>query len=134
MPKKIGVDFTEDSKLNKLDLANEAEIQSTLMAHYSKELATAKHKKDRAEQALKLRKAEIELGIRRNPPADLKVTEAVIEALVTTHGDVVELTNDLMDCKEEVYVFEAATDGIKSRGDMIKVEQQLWQAGYYAAV
>lgn len=123
----------DDARLNKLDLANETEKQSMILQYYYEKLAQAKGARDKAVIALDLREAELNLEFRRNPPPDLKVTEAVIESLVATHSDIVELTQDLAEMKEELYLYEGAVETLRAKGEMLKLEVQLFNAGYYSA-
>ena len=131
--RKYGVSFEDDCKLNRLELDQEAELQPSLMQFYGEQLAEAKNVKDQASHNLNLKRAEVELMYRRNPPADLKVTEAVIASLVETHPDVVKLSAEVIEAKSNVYVLEGGVNAVADKGSMIKVLAQIWAQGYFAA-
>ena len=131
--RKYGEDFAEDARLNKMALADEAEIQPTLTDHYGKLFADARATRDRIQVALKLKRAEANLNFRIFPPDNLKITEAVIEALIDADAGVQSLEAELLTAKEQVYIYEAAMSAMSDKSSMIKVLQSLWSGGYFSA-
>lgn len=130
--REYGKSFTEDVRLDKYDLDNEAMQQPSLMQDYTFQLAEAKSLKGKTEAQLKYTKADAELRIRRKPPMDLKITEAVIVSLVETDEKVKEVQDKLLDASEAVNTLTACVDSLKEKSDMIKHEATLFVAGYWA--
>jgi hypothetical protein len=128
-----GRSFEQEIELDKFKLHEEATMQALLMAEYSDALAKAKTEKDAAELRVKMAEATANLDYRQNPPEGLKITEAVIEALVITNTSVVAAKEALIKAKEAVYAFEVAVDALRDKSSMIKVLTSLWIGGYYAA-
>jgi hypothetical protein len=128
-----GKNFAEDVKLNKLDLANEAEVMPSLMQYYTDLLAKAKADKDTISQKLDFAENDAEMRFRNNGTGLPKDTEASIKASVAIDAKVVALQKSLVEAKEVVYTYEAAVDSLKNKSDMIKVEKDLWIGGYFSA-
>lgn len=134
--REFGKDFKKDVALDQYKLNEEAELNPSLMQHYCELLAQARGAKDAAENKVKLKMAEAELAIRRSDPKAFsldKFTEAVISSLVETDKDVKALKQELLDAKEDLYIYEGAIDAFKDKSNMIKVLQALWIGGYFAA-
>jgi hypothetical protein len=131
--REYGKDFAEDVKLDKLDLANEAEVMSSLMQFYTGQLAQAKAHRDDIDNRLDYAKAEAYLHYSKNGTGLPKDTVDSIKAAVLVDDKVSSLAEELVKAKEEVYTFESAVDAMRNKSDMIKVEQNLFQSGYFSA-
>ena len=76
--------FTKDVELDRFHLDEEASKNASFIAYYGVEAADARAERDSLAMDAKRMRAERELYYRRNPPDDIKITEAVISALVET--------------------------------------------------
>lgn len=134
--REYGKDFSKDVALNKNELDEEAELNPSLLQHYSDLMSEAKAERDRLDGVLKQTMAETEIRIRKADPKAFgleKFTEAVIASLVETDLEVQTAKKELLDAKEELYTYEGAVDALHDRSDMIKVLSSLWIGGYFAA-
>lgn len=129
---EYGRDFRQDVKLDKYNLAEEAEIQAALVQFWTEKLSDAMAAKDAADAELDLTEATVNLNYRRNPIDGFKVTEEVVKNWTLTHEDVVKARQKYLDACDEVNVLKSAVDSIRAKGDMIKVEKDLFIAGYFA--
>jgi regulator of replication initiation timing len=129
---EYGADFSADVKINRFQLDKECEIHPSLYQYYSDLLSEARTAKDRAEAALSLVKAEVELAIRGCPPEGIKVTETSIKAMVEANEDVQGAGKKLRRKKTEIYTFESAVTSLEHRKRMLDNLTQLWSKGYYA--
>jgi archaellum component FlaC len=134
--REYGKRFSDDVALNRNELDLEAELNPSLMQHYSDLLSEARAERDRLDGKLKQVMAECELTIRRGNPKDYgleKYTEAVITSLVEIDPEVQATKKELLDAKEDLYTYEGAVDALHDKSAMIKVLSSLWIGGYYAA-
>jgi archaellum component FlaC len=134
--REYGKKFSDDVALNRNELDLEAELNPSLMQHYSDLLSEARAERDRLDGKLKQVMAECELTIRRGNPKDYgleKYTEAVITSLVEIDPEVQATKKELLDAKEDLYTYEGAVDALHDKSAMIKVLSSLWIGGYYAA-
>lgn len=88
MPKTIGKDFNADVAINRFKLEEENELQPSLHNFYASQQIEAKASYTVAKDLLEVTEARRELYYRKNPPNDLKITEAVITALVIDDTEV----------------------------------------------
>ena len=132
-PREYGKDFSEDVRLDKLDLANEAELMPSLMKFYTEQLAKAKTHRDDIDNRLDYAKAEAYLHYSKHGTGLAKDTVDSIKSAVVTDEKVSALADEFIEAKKEVYTFESAVDSMKNKSDMIKVEQNLFQSGYFSA-
>lgn len=125
-------DFRTDIKLDRFNLEMESEKQASLYQYWSEQLANAKHERDRMENRLKVRSAEVELDIRRSPPTDVKITESVVTALVQTNVELEALRAQLHEQHKEVAILDGAVRAFEQKKSMIEIQTRLWAAGYYS--
>jgi hypothetical protein len=130
--RKFGFDLAEDVKINKYALDEESEISSSILYHYGELLAEAKTKQDSMENNLKVLKAKKDLEYRRNPPADLKITESVISSLVESDLEVVESRNAVLDWTAKVNHYYAAVDSLHDKCNRLHDLVDLWSKSYYS--
>lgn len=134
--REYGKKFADDVALNRMELDLEAELNPSLMQHYSDLLSEAKAERDRLDGKLKQIMAETEIRIRKSDPKSFgleKFTEAVITSLVEIDPEVQATKKELLDAKEDLYTYEGAVDALHDKSAMIKVLSSLWIGGYYAA-
>lgn len=118
--------------LNRFELEMEAERQSHLYYEAGEELAEAKALRDQAANRLKIRKAEIEIDIRRNPPESPKITESVVAALLARDPELKELEEDLTILSKSVAHLEGLMRALDHKKSMLDNLVRLYLAGYYA--
>lgn len=129
---EIGIDFTQDVKLNRFKLDEESQKNPSLVHYYGELLATAKAERDKAYNKVKFMMAQTEMDYRMNPPRDIKITEATITALIETDNKVLIVKEELVKAQEKVYHLEAAVTALDDRRSELKNLTQLWIAGYYS--
>lgn len=105
--------------------------QSGLCHYWGDELAEAKYKRDKKEDAIDLRKAKVELQIRNDPGAG-KVTADHIKALVNADPDLVKNKADLCELSKRVYSLEAVTKALDHKKAQLDNLVQLWLRSYYS--
>ena len=134
--REYGKDFKSDVGLNQYALNDEAELNPSLLQHYSELLAEARSERDRSEAKLKQLLAETEIRIRKSDPKSHrleKFTEGSIAALIEMDVDILTARRNLLDAKEDAYTYEGAVDALHDKSDMIKTLTSLWIGGYFAA-
>ena len=95
-------DVTKDSTIDRNDLVGECEVQPLRYGFWASQLAVAKANLDAVT-------AERSLFYRRNPPQDIKATEAVYADLVTTDRAVLDARDNLIKAQEAVNTLYSAT-------------------------
>jgi 1,2-phenylacetyl-CoA epoxidase PaaB subunit len=131
--KQFGGDFVEDVKIDKLKLDAECEVQGGMYYHYAQQRALAIAEADEAADKLKALEAEKELYYRRNPPADLKVTESVIAALVMDDTDIQAQREVVRRTKHAVDTLYAITTALDHRKSALDNLTKLQVSAYYSA-
>jgi hypothetical protein len=125
-------DFKKDVVLDKYKLDDAAAQNPSHMAYYGSEAADSRAERDALDLAVKRKRAERELYYRRNPPDDLKITEAVITALVQSDKEVQKLEDEYLTLKEETNQLEVALEAFRDKSDMVKVLTTQFSSGYFA--
>ena len=131
MPKTIGVNFSDDVKINRFKLEEENEIQPSLYHLYASQQAEARTAKDAASDKVKLVKSQRELHYRRNPPDDLKITESVVTALVEQDTVVQEALAEYRKVQEILSVLDAAVSSLDTRKAALNNLTELFVKDYY---
>jgi 1,2-phenylacetyl-CoA epoxidase PaaB subunit len=131
--KQFGEDFVEDVKIDKLKLDAECEVQGAMYYHYAQQRALAIKEADEAADKLKALEAEKELYYRRNPPADLKVTESVISALVVDDRDVQAQLEEVRRTKHAVDMLYSITTAMDHRKSALDNLTKLQVSAYYSS-
>ncbi len=133
--------FSEDVKVSKLTLDLHAENQAELQHYYGQKVAEAKETEDEEEARLNLLLADKELQYRRNPPMEkdakgadvpMKLTEAIVKALVTTDPEVQEAQKRVRKASRDLNSYKAAEKAIEHRKSMIDTLARLHGASYFA--
>ena len=125
-------DFTQDCKVSKYNLDSLSEEQAALSLKYGEKVTEARQARDEAKQRLDLKKADVELDIRKNPPVDLKVTEAIVSALVIQNAEVQLCTSNLIAATRDLNEWEAAERAIDIRKGSIDNLVRLHGTQYFA--
>lgn len=123
--------IVHDVRLDPLALETAAAEQADIFYYWASQHAACKAAVDRASNALKLERAEQDLYIRKNPPEDLKTTEAVISSLVEKSATVREKAAELSKEQEALAYADAAVRAMEHRKSMISILGQLQISGYY---
>ena len=136
MTKEIGKVFVDDVKINRFKLEEECEQHAQVYWYYAELLAKARSNRDAIENALKLKKAEVNMAIRTTPEVyvgNVKVTESVVESTVEINADVQKYKTELLAAESEVYTLEAAVTAMTHRKSELDNLVQLWIKAYYAS-
>ena len=128
----IGEDFTTDIAINKLKLEEECSIQPMLYEWYGNKYAEARGNKDKAKDRLDLILSQKDLYYRRNPPTDIKATEAVYASLVAIDTDVLIAKEEYQKASQEVYSLDIAINVLDQRKSELDNLVQLWTKSYYS--
>ena len=133
--------FSEDVKVSKLTLDMHAENQAELQNYYGQKVAEAKEIEDEEEARLNLLLADKELHYRRNPPMEkdakgadvpMKLTEAIVKALVTSDPDVQVAQKRVRTASRDLNGWKAAEKAIDQRKSMIDTLARLHASSYFA--
>ena len=106
-------DLAEDRKFNKLKVEEANEIQSQKYGFWADQYAQAKTELDRAKANYDAKVAERSLYYRRNPPTDIKATEAVFTDLVSADAEVMAAREAVIIATEAVSTLYAAVSSIQ---------------------
>lgn len=129
---KDDFNFQADISINRYRLDEESEKQPSIYGRYAELLADAKADKDSAENALKLKMAEIEISLRADPSPEVKITENSIKALIVKNEKVVKKKERLLRKEAVIYKLEAAVRALDHRKSELNNLTQLWIKGYYS--
>jgi len=125
-------DFVKDSTIDKYRLDDEASVNANHIAFYGEKLAKIKTEVDYAKRRVAKVYGEVDLKYRRNPPADLKVTEKVMESLVVTDKRVEEAEQAYIEAKAELNILEVAMEAFRDKSKDIGNLTTLWSGGYFS--
>jgi len=106
-------DLEEDRKIDKGRLDEENAIQPMRYGFYADQYAQAKTELERAKNNLEATIAKQSLFYRRNPPTDLKTTEAVFDALINADREVCDAKEAVTVSQEAVNTLYAAVSSIQ---------------------
>jgi hypothetical protein len=132
MSKKIGIDFEEDISINKYNLHEECEIHPSLYHYYSEKLNEAKDCYNTCSDQLRYLIGKKEIKFRKNPPDDIKVTEASIKALLLEDEDIQKKEDELRDWKKKMNTYDSALTSIEHRKSMLNNLVKLYGSGYFS--
>jgi len=130
----FGDDFAEDVKINRFKLDEDCELQPSLYHYYAEEQANARAERDACKDKLELILGQREIYIRRNPPDDMKVTEAVVTALLVQDTEVLTAREALRKAQAKVDILYAATTALDHRKGMLDNLVSMWSKDYYNGV
>jgi hypothetical protein len=128
--------YEEALRIDFNDLHTNWKNHSDDFMYWAKKWAEAVEKKDKLKEMVKVRSAEIEMGIRKEfaarPPKNIKVTESVIASEVTMNDELKGLRNQILETNKDVDVYAAAKAAFESRKKALEGITSLWIAGYYS--
>lgn len=131
MTKQFGVDIKEDVKIDKMHLDVENEWYPAKYQFYSDALAKAKTELDEAKDNLEATEARRELFWRRNPPDDIKITDATIKALIGDDTEVNDAKEAVRVAQETVNTLYSAVNSMDKVGTSIDNLVKLSMSKYY---
>lgn len=126
-----GTDFEADVRINRFKLDEECEIQPALYSFYSTQQVEAKAEYDSAKANLELVQAQRELHYRRNPPDDVKITDATTKALVTADTEVQKAQERLSIASKALNVLNGALASLDQRRSALNNLVELFTKDYY---
>jgi GH25 family lysozyme M1 (1,4-beta-N-acetylmuramidase) len=126
-----GVDFAKDMKINRFKLNEDCEAQPSLYHFYAHEYALARSERDAAKDALDLVMGQREMAIRLNPP-EVKITEAVITALLVQDEEVQSAKKALREAQTKVDILYASTSALEHRRSELDNLVSMWVKDYYS--
>lgn len=126
-------DITDDLKINRFKLEDEAENQPSLFYHYSEITATARETRDKAKARLKEVEGRVSLDYRTGKRvSETKLTEAAISAAVDIDAEVVEARHAFLKAEAELGRAASAEEAMQQRKAMIGHLVQLYTMQYYS--
>lgn len=131
MSKTYGEDFRKDVEINRLKLEEECEVQPSMYYFYGEKLAEARANRDKAKDRCDLVLGQRETYIRRNPPDDMKITEAVVTALLIQDSEVQDAKGVLQKAQAELDMLYAASAAMDQRSKSLDNLVTLWTKEYY---
>lgn len=123
--------FTDDVKIDKMKLADECELQPVKYGYYAQQYAEAKNVLETAKQNLDATFASRSLFYRRNPPLDIKPTEAVYDALLGADREVQDAKEVVSKAQGVVNLLYASVSSIEQCKGMIDNLVKLQGMNYY---
>lgn len=131
--KNFGLDFAEDSVIDKMKLDVECEVLPAKYYFYASALAEAKAEQDTAKDNLTATQARRDLFYRMNPPDGLKATEAVFTSLVDDDREVQAAQDALRVATAKVGALYASVNTMELQKDMLGALVKLSISQYYAS-
>lgn len=129
--RKWGEVFADDVRVDKYALDEEMTMNPTLLQMYGEKYAEARARQDQLEVKIKYLAALKAISLRKNPPADIKVTDSAIEALIGSDSELNELREQLNKAKEDTYTYYAALEALRDKGTRLHDLAELFKTGYY---
>lgn len=129
--KEVGINFSEDVKINKFNLPESAEEQASVYLHYLELLADKKKKKDSLKTRLEYLTAKAGLEYRKMDKPPVKITEAALKELLAADEKLLEKREEINKINSDIYDFEAAKLALEQRNSQIKVLKDLLIGGFY---
>lgn len=128
------MNYKEDINLNKNDLDNEWEKQSSLVLEYGHKLAYVTNKKERLKEKMKIYSSDLELRIRENPSNHglTKVTEAGISASLSTDPTIKTYNQEIMEVSEEIGLLSIAMKAFEHKRAALDGLTKLTAQHYYS--
>jgi hypothetical protein len=128
--------YTDDLIIDSSKLDEEWERQPILFMQYADSLADAEKKRNEVSDELDYLKSKIDLSIRSGqyPDAEgLKLTEKLIESLVSNDSEIVKKKEELNKAKYEYLVLKGAVEAFSQRKKALEKLVDLFVFGYNAS-
>ena len=106
-------------EINKADLTSECVKQPSLYQFYAEQSSDMKQELDKVKLKLKQQRAEAELALRMNPPAGIKLTEAVVTAYLDNNADLNTLEAEIIDKTHDVRTLDSAVSAMEQKRSML---------------
>ena len=106
-------------EINKADLTSECVKQPSLYQFYAEQASDLKQELDKLKLKLTQQRAEAELNLRMNPPAGIKLTEAVVTAYLDNNADLNTLEAEIVDKAHDVRTMESAVTAMEQKRSML---------------
>lgn len=131
--RKYDFDFEKDLSINKYKLDEECLSHSSIYFRYAEACVSAKSEVSKADNNLKLVKAEANISIRQDyAKRQEKFTEAVILSEIEKHPKVVAAQKELNECQEVYARLQVAVQAMDARRSELDNLVRLYCAGYYS--
>jgi len=131
MSKTIGRDFTDDIRINRFKLDEENEIQSSLHSYYGSQQVEAEKEWKEAKDNLDLVYAQRDIHYRKNPPDDIKVTEATAKSLVEADAEVQKAKEKLRVAEHALNTLNMGLKSIDMKRSALNNLTELFTKDYY---
>lgn len=122
--------FKDDVSLDRYDLDNEAERQSSLYLHWSQKVAKARRDRDRAKLDYESRRAELGVTIRAS--AEKKLTNDQVTDQLDAHLELRQLRKDWIEADYEYNELEGACTALEQKKSMIELLTKLQLNNYFS--
>ena len=106
-------------EISKNDLTSECVQQPSLYQFYAEKSSDLKQDLDKLKLRFKQMRAEKELAIRMNPPNGVKLTEAVVNAILDNDSDLGSLEAEIVDKSHDVRTMESAVTAMEQKRSML---------------
>lgn len=131
------MNYKEDLHIDENALDIEWLEQPKLMMQYLDYLADAKEEVARLERELTILEAELDRGIRFKPeqfdiPDDAKITESLVKSTMITQERHQDLTEELMEARNEVQTYKGAVEAFQQRKTALEELVTLHGQRYFA--
>lgn len=126
--------FTDDVKIDPLQLDVEAVRQPRLMMKWAEKYAEARKTSDEAKLQLDIKEAEIKTDIRKEPEkfGINKVTEASVDEAMKRHPVFQAYSKNLIQARYDAAIMEKAVNTMEQRKRMLEVLVELHKQEYFA--
>lgn len=130
-------DYKKDIVINKYDLQNEWVQHAQLFCEWGEKEAEAIYERDKKDQQLELKRAELSSDIRKNPvlhglSAEKAPTEAAISAAILIDKDFKKLQEECLLASKNVRIMTIAKLGFEHRKKALEKITELTLSGYHA--
>lgn len=125
--------ISEDAKVDKFDLDNEAAKQGEYMDKWLGVMYQAQRQLTLKEEVFDNVKARLTLDVKKNGIEGItKITEATADAWMTLHPEYIAALKEKNDAESAAKYLQNAIKILDHRKESIRVLDDLWSKGYYA--
>jgi len=129
------LNFEQDLSIDKYKLDDECVTHASLYYQYSEMAANAKNYVAILSDSLKLTMGEVNISIRNNfIKNDTKFTEAVINAEVEKHKDIIKAREELRNAELNLAKIQAGVSAFEHRKSELDNLVKLYCTGYFSTV
>lgn len=113
-----------DFRIDRNNLEGESEKQASLFAFYGEAWADADYRRQQLENRYNVRRGELNLRYRQNPPEIdgkvVKITEDSLRAILDSDDELVRMKDELTEAEHDAAVLKSAYRAMDEKGDMIR--------------